>query len=331
MTSAIAQLNFVPVAQLAAAREEGVPEKIKELIARGATFIVNHSGGKDSQAMFHFVVSHVPRHQIRVVHAILPEVEWDGVVEHIHDTTLGMKVHTCQSRRTLLKMIEERGMFPSPTLRQCTSDLKRGPIEKTIRHIIKDEGLSGLIVNCMGMRAEESSNRAKLETLKFSEGNSKAGREWYDWLPIHGWLVGRVFETIASAGQKAHWAYDAGMSRLSCVFCIMASKDDLTTAAKLNREMYRRYVMLERTTGQVMMMPTKAKGPLTLVQITGVTIEEDEESLAALAQMPATKALADAKAAQNKEIAAASKLAKEGAQAVGAAEAVPFQSEFALF
>lgn len=321
MPSTTDPLIFVPSAQLTAERDaslaaateeiaspgEALPVKIKELIARGATFIVNHSGGKDSQAMFHFVVSHVPMNQIRVVHAILPEVEWDGVVEHIHETTLGLTVHTCQSRRTLLKMIEERGMFPSPTLRQCTSDLKRGPIEKKIRHIIKDEKLGGLIVNCMGMRAEESSNRAKLETLKFSEGNSKAGREWYDWLPIHSWKVGRVFDTIAAAGQKAHWAYDAGMSRLSCVFCIMASKDDLTTAATLNQKMYRRYVMLERTTGQVMMMPTKSKGPLTLVQITGVPITEDEESLAALAEMPAKKALADHQAVLKKELTAAAK------------------------
>ena len=323
MTSTVHPLVFMP-----RANSQGLPAAVKELIARGALFIVNHSGGKDSQAMFHFVMAHVPREQVRVVHAILPEVEWDGVVEHIHDTTLGMEVHTCRSRRTLLQMIEERGMFPSPTLRQCTSDLKRGPIEKVIRGLVEDRirthlgkpldsklgtqeradaiaaGM-GLVVNCMGMRAEESSNRAKLETLKFSTGNSKAGREWYDWLPIHDWLVGRVFSMIASVGQKAHWAYAAGMSRLSCVFCIMASKDDLTTAARLNPKMYRQYVMLERTTGQVMMMPTKNKGPLTLIEITGVPIEEDDESLMALARMPVMKALADAKASAAKEAKAA--------------------------
>jgi hypothetical protein len=35
------------------------------------------------------------------------------------------------------------------------------------------------------MRAQESSARAKLETLQLNQKNSKAGREWYDWLPIH--------------------------------------------------------------------------------------------------------------------------------------------------
>lgn len=259
-----------------------VPDQVRELIAAGALFVVNHSGGKDSQAMFHFICAHVPRDQIVVVHAILPEVEWDGVEDHVRGTTLGIQVHTCQSRRTLLQMIEERGMFPSPKNRQCTSDLKRGPIEKTVRRLVEDrmaqypgvrsamEAGANLIVNCMGMRAEESSKRAKLETFKLSERNSKAGRTWYEWLPIHDWLVGEVFAFIADAGQKPHWAYAAGMTRLSCCFCIMSSKADLTTAARLNPVLYRRYVELEKSTGQVMLMPGKKLGRQTLEQITGV-------------------------------------------------------------
>jgi 3'-phosphoadenosine 5'-phosphosulfate sulfotransferase (PAPS reductase)/FAD synthetase len=162
-------------------------------------------------------------------------------------------------------MIEERGMFPSPKQRQCTSDLKRGPIERTIR------GLGAkLVVNCMGMRADESPGRAKLQRLKLSARNSKAGREWYDWLPIHGLTAAEVFAKIATAGQQPHPIYAAGMSRFSCCFCIMASRADLTTAARLNPTLYRRYVELERSTGQVMLMPSKAHGRQTLEQVTGV-------------------------------------------------------------
>jgi DNA sulfur modification protein DndC len=36
------------------------------------------------------------------------------------------------------------------------------------------------------------------------------------------------------------------MSRLSCCFCIMANTADLTTAARLAPELYRRYVETER-------------------------------------------------------------------------------------
>lgn len=242
-----------------------IPTEVSHLIERGATFVVNHSGGKDSQAMFHFIRRYVPDDQIVVVHALLPEVDWDGVVEHVQDTILGLPLYTCRARRTLLEMIEERGMFPSPQQRQCTSDLKRGPIERTIRGM----GCK-LIVNCMGMRAQESASRKKLTTFKINERNSKAGREWYDWLPIHEMLVGEVFELIRSVGQEPHWAYAAGMTRLSCCFCIMASTADLTTAARLNPALYRRYVDLERSTGQTMLMPDKKHGRRTLEQVTGV-------------------------------------------------------------
>ena len=50
-------------------------------------------------------------------------------------------------------------------------------------------------------------------------------------------------------------------------------KQDLTTAARLNPKMYHTYVMLDRTTGQVMIMPSKSKGRLTLEQITGIYID----------------------------------------------------------
>jgi DNA sulfur modification protein DndC len=242
------------------------PQKIADLIKRGATFFINHSGGKDSQAMYLLIRQHVPAPQRILVHADLGEVEWEGAVEQIHATTSGEPLHICRSRRGLLQMIRERGMFPSPSQRQCTSDLKRGPIERTIRQF----GIK-LIVNCMGMRAQESSGRAKLMPLKFSERNSKAGREWWDWLPIHDLSVGEVFASIAAAGQKPHWVYSAGMSRFSCCFCIMSNKADLTTAARLNPALYREYVELERSTGQVMMMPNKTKGRQTLEQITGVS------------------------------------------------------------
>lgn len=245
------------------------PSDIADLIARGATFVVNHSGGKDSQAMYLMLQTFVPTTQMIIVHADLGAVEWEGAVAHIKATSAGEPLHVCRACRTLLEMITERGMFPSPSQRQCTSDLKRGPIERTIRGL----GVK-LIVNCMGMRAAESSGRAKLTAFKLNERNSKAGREWYDWLPIHHLTTEEVFGTIADAGQKPHWVYAAGMSRFSCCFCIMAKEADLTIAAHLNPTLYRTYVGLERTIGQVMMMPSKKHGRRTLEQITGVFIDE---------------------------------------------------------
>lgn len=260
-------------------------KEIHDLIARGALFVINHSGGKDSQAMYLKVSKLVPKAQIVLVHADLGDVEWEGAKEHIIATTGGEPLHVCRSRRGLLQMIEERGMFPSPSQRQCTSDLKRGPIERTIRGIVEDrtaqypgvrtamEAGARIVVNCMGMRAAESSGRAKLQPFKLSKSNSKNYREWYDWLPIHDWTTDEVFVAIAAAGQEPHWAYAAGMSRFSCCFCIMSSKADLSTAARLNPKLYAKYVGLERSTGQVMIMPSKKHGRQTLEEITGIIAE----------------------------------------------------------
>ncbi|URG13004.1 phosphoadenosine-phosphosulfate reductase family protein [Stenotrophomonas phage B2] len=259
---------------------------LHKLIARNALFVVNHSGGKDSQAMYLKIRALVPEDQIVIVHADLGAVEWAGAVGHIKATTSGEPLYVCRSRRDLLQMIDERGMFPSPKNRQCTSDLKRGPIERTIRQVCaerKAAGIAnwGLVVNCMGLRAEESSGRANLEPFKKSERNSKAGREWYDWLPIHDWTERDVWDRIETNGQQAHPIYALGMSRFSCAFCIMASEKDLTVAAQLatsrpdllnDPDLYKKLVRLERKTGHVMMMPSKKHGPRTLEQITGVFI-----------------------------------------------------------
>ena len=221
-----------------------------DLIDRGALFVVNHSGGKDSQAMIILLDRLVPRDQLLVVHAPLGEVEWPGTIEHIRETIpkgVPLVLAPVASGKSLLERIEERGQFPDPARRWCTSDFKRGPIEREIRrHLKANPRFRGRVVNCMGMRAEESSSRAKLATWSRSSRNSKAGRDWYDWLPIHGMTTEQVFESIRAAGQSPHWAYAAGMTRLSCSFCIMASRGDHRTAAGLRPALYRKYVALER-------------------------------------------------------------------------------------
>jgi DNA sulfur modification protein DndC len=261
-----------------------VPQEVHELIARGAMIVVNHSGGKDSQAMYLMLRDLVPREQLVLVHADLGKVEWRGALDHIRATTAGEPLHVCKARRDLLKVVEERGMFPSPANRWCTSDLKRGPIEKVIRHLTYARKAAGhpawhLVVNCEGLRGEESTKRKKMQPFAFDEDNSKAGREWYQWLPVHALTEQQVFARIAAAGQQPHVVYRLGMKRFSCVFCIYADDESLATAARLVRDhpelvndpnVYRNYVGLERSTGQVMMMPSKTYGRRNLEQITGI-------------------------------------------------------------
>ncbi len=241
-------------------------DKIIRLRDQGALFVINHSGGKDSQAMAAVVRSIVPADQLLVAHADLGDVEWSGCEDLIRETLPDLPLVVCKAVTDWWGMVDRRQMFPSPKNRQCTSDLKRGPIEREIRHYLKaNPRFGGLVVNCMGLRAEESTSRAKLETLKLSARNSKAGRTWFEWLPIHDMNELTVFATIAQAGQEAHWVYAAGMRRKSCAFCIMACDSDLKRAAELRPALYAKFVAKERELGFTLSM---SRRPLT--EITGI-------------------------------------------------------------
>lgn len=227
--------------------------ELDQLIAQNALFVINHSGGKDSQAMTIWLHERIPAHQLVIVHSHLPEVEWDNSVEHIEKYSFGIPVYVCQAVKTFFEMVEHRQMFPSKNQRQCTSDLKRGPIEKQIRAIAKERGCN-LIVSCQGMRAQESTGRAKLQVFTKHNGQSVAGRTWYNWLPIHDLSTDEVFAIIHNAGQKAFWTYYEGMTRKSCCFCIMANRNDLKIAARLRPELAARYIETERRIGHTLQM-----------------------------------------------------------------------------
>ncbi len=81
--------------------------------------------------------------------------------------------------KTYLEMVCARGKFPSAHFRQCTSDLKRDPIHKFIRQLPHP-----VLINCVGMRPQESAQRARQEPWSQDEVLSKAGRTVFDWLPI---------------------------------------------------------------------------------------------------------------------------------------------------
>ena len=58
-----------------------------------------------------------------------------------------------------------------------------------------------------------------------------------------------VWERIATAGTRSHEAYAAGMSRLSCRFCVLSSRADLVCSARLNPDPADRYTEIERRIG----------------------------------------------------------------------------------
>lgn len=241
-------------------------QEIQDLAAQGAIFYVSHSGGKDSQAMYAAVTRIVPHHQVIVVHADLGDIEHAGVQEHIlaninHQLLIAHAFDKSGDRIDLFKMIRNRRAnldaqgkhdapaFPSSAARFCTSDLKTGPIWRVIRNcgeIVKQP----IVVNCVGIRAEESKARAKKVgnrgTLMINKKNTNSKRDAYDWWPIADWTIDQVWKEIADAGQVPHPAYAAGNERLSCMFCIFGSRNDLRNAAKQRPDLLAKYTKLEQ-------------------------------------------------------------------------------------
>ena len=206
-------------------------------IEAGALFIINHFGGKNSQAMMIRLLEIVPHQQILVVHASLGRM--DGALEYAEQqaTAAGVPFIVARAQKSFLSMVFNRyntkpsvPSWPSAAYRQCTSDLKRGPITREVRRWAKAHGFTR-IVNCMGMRAQESSARAKRKAWTEHKAHGKIGRSWFNWLPNHSVSTTDVFNIITTAGQQPHWAYALGNERLSCMFCIIASINDLSIGA----------------------------------------------------------------------------------------------------
>ena len=220
----------------------------------------------------------VPRAQLVAVHAPLADVEWPGTIKHIEATLpagVPLILAPVASGKTLLERVEERRMWPSNSARWCTSDFKAGPIERELRRYLKAHPHhGGFLVSAMGMRALESPARSKRSPWKRSERNSRAGREWFDWLPIFHLTEPQVFAVIRDASQMPHWVYSQQVSRCSCSFCIFGSRSDLRRAAELRPELYRRYAQIEHRIGH-----TLSPSRIPLPELTGVPVEPASDAI----------------------------------------------------
>jgi 3'-phosphoadenosine 5'-phosphosulfate sulfotransferase (PAPS reductase)/FAD synthetase len=227
-----------------------------------AWIVVNSSAGKDSQAMLDFVVEltdrvRVPRHRLIVAHADLGRVEWPGTRELAEEQARHYGLAFVAVRRRqgdLLQHIAEHGMFPSPTARYCTAQHKRGQIDRVFTRLTRlsleaGENPPVRILSCLGLRAEESPARARRVPFSHDERASN-GKRWVDtWLPIHSWSARQVWQRIRQSGVRYHPAYDLGMPRLSCAFCIFAPRSALLLAGRHNPELLAEYVQVERQIG----------------------------------------------------------------------------------
>jgi 3'-phosphoadenosine 5'-phosphosulfate sulfotransferase (PAPS reductase)/FAD synthetase len=229
---------------------------------------------------------HVDRSNLIVVHADLGRVEWPGTKELAarQAAIYGLRFEVVSRAEDLLDQITTRHhrlrakgdtttpAWPSSKARYCTSDQKTSQVTKLITRLVTEKRNQGItrpvrILNCLGIRAAESPARAKKAPFGPDSATwstpprvataSREGREGIRhskrtvdrWFPIFDWSDDDVWRFIRESGVPHHPAYDAGMSRLSCVFCVFSTKRELMLAARLNQDLGRQYADVERLVG----------------------------------------------------------------------------------
>jgi 3'-phosphoadenosine 5'-phosphosulfate sulfotransferase (PAPS reductase)/FAD synthetase len=137
--------------------------------------------------------------------------------------------------------------WPSADARYCTSDHKRAEVKKLMTKLSAEAGKPVRILNALGIRAQESASRAAMPNFSREETTGK--RTVDRWYPIHLWPEERVWNEIKGSGVPTHKAYNLGMRRLSCAFCVFASKEDLMISAIHNPNLFQTYLDLEQKVG----------------------------------------------------------------------------------
>lgn len=233
--------------------------------------LINSSGGKDSQAMLDYVVRLARARgiddRITVAHADLGEMDWPETVAVAREQSAHYRLRfevVGREGKNLLERVEERGKWPDAARRWCTSDFKRGPTLRLVTSLVEEQNARRLlpwskplkraglrpirVLSCMGIRAQESPSRATKEPFARNERASSGRRTVDTWYPIFSWDEEEVWDRVRKSGTRVHPAYATGMSRASCSFCILSSKKDLVTAARLRPALARRYLQAEQTT-----------------------------------------------------------------------------------
>jgi len=224
------------------------PEQFIEANSERVALVINVSGGKDSTRTLGYLRSrfpHIPTYCLMADTGFehvrpVPTVEWS----HQIATRFGIELHVVRNpNKTYLEMVRARSKFPSAQFRRCTSDLKRGPIQKFIRRLPHQ-----VLINCMGMRAQESAQRAGQEPWSRDEALSKAGRTVFNWLPNFTETTEQVLQWHWQNAIPLHPVYvpeyhrdgttGGYLRRFSCRVCIFATDHDLRMIHEHDREAF---------------------------------------------------------------------------------------------
>lgn len=245
-----------------------ITPEVRAQLDAGAVVAMGVSGGKDSSALAIRLTEYLdeightgPR---VLIHSHLGRVEWKEslpVCERLA-ARLGLELIVVEraagdlmdrwlkrwsnnlQRYMELSCVKMILPWSTPSMRFCTSELKTDVICAELVKRFPGQ----VILSATGVRSAESASRAKMAVASLQPKLARRGSIGMNWNAIKEFGTDEVFEFLAERNEPLHEGYTRfNSSRISCVFCIMATLADLTAASSCedNVAIYREMVQLE--------------------------------------------------------------------------------------
>lgn len=233
--------------------------------------VVSVSGGKDSAATAILALETQPRETLRFVFADTGN-EHESTYEYLGYMAehLGIKIETLKAdfskdmerkRRYIMEKWPAKGVpqadceraaeamtptgnpyldlclmkgrFPATKSAFCTQELKTLPLVEWQMGLI-ERGECDAVWSWQGVRMDESQSRRRRLHISghLCRQFEEVGGGLYTYRPILRWNAGDAFEAAALYGLKPNPLYTMGMTRVGCMPCINAGKDEILEISK---------------------------------------------------------------------------------------------------
>ena len=187
-------------------------------------YVLSISGGKDSTATMLALREHgVP------FRAVFADTGWEAAETYAYldllRHRLRVTIDVVGVDGGMVAKIRARAGFPARKQRWCTRELKVEVLRAYHDDLVEREQCE--TVSVVGIRAEESADRAKMPVFGYSE-------DWggYVWRPLRDASVEQVLELHHRHGIPVNPLYRKGFSRVGCNPCIYATKEEIALTAE---------------------------------------------------------------------------------------------------
>jgi len=189
-------------------------------------YLVSLSGGKDSTACLLWALENIEKDKV-IPYYLDTKWEHHSVYEYLDylEKKLDIEIVRIESEGMEALSLRKK-MMPNPQYRFCSENLKQKPSARWIYENFYKKGID--FINILGIRRDESKNRANEEMIKIVEVVVDGERFQVKTLqPIVYWNTKRVFDYIKSHNIEINPLYKKGFSRIGCYPCIHARKHEL--------------------------------------------------------------------------------------------------------